>query len=178
MKHIWFALVLCAVTPLAGQARAAAVQDQAIPPIKLPVGSTFSIGLDATGKLDVKGGRAGPLSSFDVESLNDLVENHPDAMGPNGAVVHSDKPPPQIESGHIRFTFASFGKDTVLVIENGFPRSFMYRARIGRGSQSAVTDVCQIMPSKRGYEHWPYPIDWIEITDIRPVEWTGALRCE
>jgi hypothetical protein len=45
----------------------------------------------------------------------------------------------------------------------------MYRARIGRGDRSIVTDVCQLVPEKRNIEHWPYPIDWIEISDVRAV---------
>ena len=72
------------------------------------------------------------------------------------------------------------GKESVLLIENGFPRSFMYRARIGRGEQWQPTDVCQILPEKRGYEHWPYEIDWIEIIEWHPVDYEPGqpLRCE
>ena len=155
-------------------------QEQAFPPITLKAGSTFSIGLNSSGGLDTKSGAAAPLQPYDLEFIRRLITEHSDAKGPNGAIISLQQQAPQVEPSHLRFSFVPTddGRQTVLVIENGFPRSFLYRARIGRGSKSIVTDVCQVIPNKRGYEHWPYPIDWIEITDIHPVEWTGKLRCE
>ena len=164
----------------AAQDHSAPAQEQAFPPIILKAGSTFSIGLNSSGGLDTKSGAAAPLQPYDLEFIRRLITEHSDATGQNGAIISLQQQAPQVEPSHLRFSFVPIddGRQTVLVIENGFPRSFLYRARIGRGSKSVVTDVCQIIPNKRGYEHWPYPIDWIEITDIHPVEWTGKLRCE
>jgi hypothetical protein len=171
--------LLLAAFALAG-APVAAPSQPAPPPLRLPLGTSVSLGLGKSGKLDSTAQAARPLSAHDVEMIQELVTEHPDATGPNGVIVHSDRPAPPLEPAHVRFTFVPFdgGKSTVLVVENGFNGSFLYRARIGRGANAMVTDVCQLPPNNRGYEHWPYPLDWIEITDIRPVDWNGTLRCE
>ena len=35
-----------------------------------------------------------------------------------------------------------------------------------RGGEDEPTDVCAVLPMLRGYEHWPYPIDRIELTKL------------
>jgi hypothetical protein len=164
----------------AAQDHSTPAQEQALPPVILKIGSTSSIGLNRSGGFDTKGGAAAPLQPYDLEFIRKLITEHSDATGPNGAIISLQQKPHEVEAAPLRFSFVPMddGRHTVLVIENGFPRSFLYRARIGRGSKSVVTDVCQVIPNKRGYEHWPYPIDWIEITDIHPVECTGKLSCE
>ncbi|MFL6726676.1 MAG: hypothetical protein ACJ8FS_09210 [Sphingomicrobium sp.] len=172
--------LIAVASPALSQTAPAAAREQSLPAIILKVGSTFSIGRNNSGALDTKGGAAQPLRPYDLEFIRKLVTEHSDATGANGAIIDVSLPAPAIEKSHLRFSFVPIddGRQTVLVIENGFPTSFGYRARIGRGSKSQVTDVCQLIPNKRGYEHWPYAIDWIEITDIHPVQWTGNLRCE
>jgi hypothetical protein len=138
------------------------------------------MGLDDSGQIEAEGATSEPLSDQDLDMIRQLITEHPKAFGPNGVIVHSDVPGRSVETNHVRFTLVPLddGKQSVLVIENGFPISFLYAARIGKGDRSTVTDVCQTIPGKKGYEHWPYSIDWIEISDIRMVEWNGHLRCE
>jgi hypothetical protein len=157
-------------------------KEDVFPTIRIDRGGTFLIGLDGKGGLIEDGSKAEPLAAHDLEFLARLKTEHSDAMGSKGAIVQTELKPPALRPSVVRFSFVPFegGKESVLLIENGFPRSFMYRARIGRGKASQPTDVCQILPEKRGYEHWPYEIEWIEITDWHPVDYNPGdpLRCE
>jgi hypothetical protein len=152
--------------------------DAPLPPVRILMGSSFLVGLDSAGKLDFKGEAAAPLTAGDFSGLQQLLSNPAAAMGPNSVLLHGENAPPM--TAHFRFSFVPFdgGKQSVLIIENGFPRSFMYKARVGRGSRSMVTDVCELLPNHRSYEHWPYPLDWIDISDIQPVKDAAAVRCE
>jgi hypothetical protein len=156
---------------------------QGIPAVfQLQSGSTVLIGLDERGRPSVEGGAASTLSSGEVDMVHQLLRDHPDAFGPNGKILRTDQPMPPITPDHIRFTFVPFesGRQSLLLIESGLGRSFLYRATIKSGGHAARTDVCQVLPGKRGVEHWPYPLDSIEIADIHFIEWKDgdALRCE
>lgn len=167
---------------LAASAQPTDSAEESFPTIRIDRGGTFLIGLDDKGQLVEEGGKADPLAPHDIAFLKRLKNEHSDAVGSKGAIVHTELAPPPLRPSSVRFSFVALenGKETVLLIENGFPRSFVYRARIGRGPTGQSTDVCQVLPEKRGYEHWPYPIDWIEIIDWQPVDYEpGApLRCE
>jgi hypothetical protein len=166
------------VAVMAGDAAA-----QNIPAVfHLQSGATVLIGLDNRDQPRVDGGAASALTAGETKLIQQLVRDHPDAFGAKGVAVHSDQPMPPIAQNHIRFTFIPFeaGTQSLLLIENGFDRSFLYTARISRGGRAAQTDVCQVLPDKRGVEHWPYPLDGIEITNIHPIQWKDGdpIRCE
>jgi hypothetical protein len=68
----------------------------------------------------------------------------------------------------------------LLLIENGYDRGLRYRATIYRRGRSEPTDVCVVIPERRGYEHWPYPIDRIELSGLTlfPLREGDPLTCE
>jgi hypothetical protein len=63
------------------------------------------------------------------------------------------------------------GRHTMLVIENGYDHAIVYRARMVRNGQEQATDVCLVMPNRRGYEHWPHMIDRLDLSDFTVAEW-------
>ena len=69
--------------------------------------------------------------------------------------------------------------DSLLAIENGYGRGFVYRAVMRRGERSAATDVCLVMPGKRGFEYWPFQMDRIDLSQLRLVPWKpgDAVPC-
>lgn len=63
------------------------------------------------------------------------------------------------------------GRDSVLIVENGYDRAFSYRLRITLKGRTRPTDVCIVVPGKRAYEYWPDVIDSVELTEIELQDW-------
>lgn len=84
-----------------------------------------------------------------------------------------DRIDPELPSpGEIRVRFYSIaGRYSLLVIGNGSGRPIAYEARITSGGRTVRTDVCVIPAGINGIEHWPYPIERIELTSFRPADW-------
>ena len=40
-----------------------------------------------------------------------------------------------------------------------------------RDGKTTLTDVCLVIPRRHGFEHWPHPIERLEIYDVRFVAW-------
>ena len=81
-------------------------------------------------------------------------------------------PPPPVAPNRISLRFHSIaGRHSLLVLENGYDHAIVYRARMRTGDREAATDVCLVMPRNRGYEHWPHPIDRLDLSDFSLVEW-------
>ena len=80
----------------------------------------------------------------------------------------------------VRITFAKVNGGSTLAFDNGFGKIMTYRAEITVRGRTSTTDVCQVVPGLSGIEHWPYPIDRIELSAIRFDDWDGktAPRCE
>jgi len=99
----------------------------------------------------------------------------PDRPEPYAHDLPSDgsiPPPPPLERGVVRFKFHSIaGRHSLLVIANGYERAIVYRARMTEGDRTRPTDVCLVVPGNHGFEHWPHPIDRLEIYDLRLVDW-------
>ena len=132
-------------------------------------------------------GEAGTLSEFDraaVAALTGGAYGYP--VGPNVAVIKSSEldipAPAPVATGIARIVFVQLkgGSESLLLIENGYGSGLAYRARIQRGGKAEPTDVCQAMPLKRAYEHWPYPIETIILSNFRLVPWKEGQRptCE
>lgn len=81
-------------------------------------------------------------------------------------------PAPPVLAHRLGLRFMSIaGQHSILIVENGFDRAVTFRARMTRGANTVATDVCLVVPMRYGFEHWPHPIDRIEISDIRFVPW-------
>lgn len=117
-------------------------------------------------------GPAPPLSSEEVQIASLLSANVPSAptqevmrfvMGTSG---------PQIQRDAVRATLRKTPEGHMLLsIENGYEQGVTYRAMILRGDRRTPTDVCLVRPGGRGYEHWPYAFDAIEISALRLQDW-------
>jgi len=83
-------------------------------------------------------------------------------------------PPPARDTIKLSFVISPETRHTLFVIENGYDRAFVYRATITRDGKASATDVCLVMPQKRGYEDWPYIIEKIELTAMSLQPWTES----
>jgi hypothetical protein len=81
---------------------------------------------------------------------------------------------PPLPTNAVRFTFAQVpgSVDVVLTIENGYQRALSYRAVITTGGRRAPTDVCLVPPTLVMYEHWPYQIGSIELSEFEVHDWS------
>lgn len=81
-------------------------------------------------------------------------------------------PPSPIAPGQIRLLFHSIAdRHTLLVIENGYDHAIVFRARMVRDGEGRATDVCLVMPNRRGYEHWPHMMERLELAGFTFAEW-------
>lgn len=145
----------------------AAAQDVTL----LPGERVVVVELGDGGQLALAPGERAELSDFDVEALLSLLEQQAEAIGPDAAVLSTEADPPPLVAGTIRISLVALSDGSsppqmLLMVENGFEREFRYRARIAVGDESAETDVCTVLPVLRGYEHWPYPFERIELSDF------------
>lgn len=153
-------------------------------PIVLKAGqqTTMTVGGD---KISASAPTAAPLTAHDIEAGQILgaegcTEQN---CGPSSRPITARETKTAqmpIASGTIRATFGLVGGESVLVFQNASDRLLTYRARITAGGQTQTTDVCQVLPLKAGYEHWPYPIDKIELSGFELGSWDGATppTCE
>ena len=150
---------------------------QTAPTISIVPGEavTFTIGGD--GAVNVSGERArADWRAYDVAAARQLSGMPiPDAPIPFGMPLQARgdvPPPPPIDPGRVRVKFLSIaGQHSLLVFENGYGRAIAYRARMARGERLTATDVCILIPRRHSFEHWPHPIDRLELYDFRFVDW-------
>ncbi len=165
-----------------GTGTAVAQDVNALPNLRIELGSTARVGFDTAGKPVVTGTAAPALTAGELDMLGQTAGRAEEAIGEKSLPIGTGLPTPAIEKNHVSFTFVATadGEHSLLVIRNGLDRSFAYKARIGVGAKSTATDVCQVLPALMAIEHWPYKIDWIEVTGIRATEWKDgdAPRCE
>lgn len=124
------------------------------------------------------------LTPFEAAVVKQFEANlFPDAMGANSATVSADglpEPEPIAPDRFVaKFLAVGGGKATLLVLENGYDQAIAYRARITVKGKITPTDVCTVLPGKRGFENWPYAIEKIELTAITLEKYDGGKpRCE
>jgi hypothetical protein len=129
-----------------------------------------------------EGGRVGPPERAPVQwtPLDVAAARHlsgqpiPDAPVPNAEPLPQDLVPevPSIVPGEIRMRFHDIaGRHTMLVIENGYGRALVFRARLTTAGRTAPTDVCLVRPNNRSFEHWPEAIIRIELSQLVQVDW-------
>ncbi|MES2443580.1 MAG: hypothetical protein V4574_12185 [Pseudomonadota bacterium] len=168
MRTRWIA-GLCAMIALAAPAQA----QVALEPGQ---GVTVHIGNDDVAKTGAIGPAA--LAAHDQVFLRQL----PGAYASGQELVFSsvqDAPPMAPDALTLRFIVID-GKSTMLALENGYDDAIRYRARITVRGKSQPTDVCLVIPGKRGYEHWPYAIERIELGEFTHFAWKDGdpLPCE
>jgi hypothetical protein len=159
---------------------------QAVGTIGLARGETVNFQIDDGGAAVLARGRADALSAYDQATL-DLVRNADPklATGANAiAITDGQLGPsaPPIAPGAIRISFVAVrdGAESLLILENGYDRGLAYRARITIRGRSQPTDVCVVIPGRRGHEFWPEPIERIELSGFRLQPWDESqpVHCE
>jgi hypothetical protein len=168
MRHLLFAAAIMAVaTPAFAQDRL---------PITLAPEQAITLRLDESGATLAREnpGRA-EWTPFDLAVARYMAglpppkEPAPSIPLPSGG---SMPPAPDVPPNRLRLRFLSTaGQHSLLILENGYDRGIVYRARMTRHGETSATDVCLVMPGRHGFEHWPDAIERIEISDIRFVPW-------
>jgi len=159
MRYWLAAAVMMAAAPASAQ-------------VTLEANQATSIKLTANGGAIVAAPRPAELGEHDrsfVEEMRDSVANSDNIV--MGSAAPGIDPPP-VALGQIEIIFVVLdGKETVLVMVNGYDQAVTYRARIWAEGRDAPTDVCLLLPGKRGYEQWPFAIDRIELSAFRTEPW-------
>jgi hypothetical protein len=173
-------LLILAATALAGAAAQVPPPTPPVPPrVSVGTGQSVVVRLVSGGAVSVESrGPAVAMIDYDRGTIAGLVAApvpEGDVKMPAEPIGGGASPPPPVRPGSIRFTLRDLpGKsphDAVLVVENGYAQGLRYRAVMRRGDRSAATDVCLVMPGKRSYEHWPYQIDRLDLSDLTLVPW-------
>lgn len=157
-------------------AAAMAVAVPASAQVTLESGQGVTVTIDASGKAELGKVHPAALGPHDLEALDQMriaykvLEPTEGVMPP--VMMSGDVAMPEITPGRVEIAFVVIGeKDSVLVLLNGYDEALTYRARIKVMTRTGPTDVCLVVPGKRGYEHWPYKIDHIELTDFKLEPW-------
>jgi hypothetical protein len=168
MRHFLLAAAIVAV------GAPAIAQDRL--PVTLAPEQAITLRLDENGATIARENPGRALwSSFDIAVARHLAGIAP-PKGPAPAMdLPADgslPPPPAVQPNRLRLRFMSIaGQHSILILENGYDRGIIFRARMTRGSETRPTDVCLVVPMRYGFEHWPHPLDRIEISDIHLVPW-------
>jgi hypothetical protein len=159
----------------AAWASVAAAQPAADVSLRTGESAVVRIGPDGAVAVESRGA-ASPMSAFETEALRQMAGTTvPEGSGvlPPVAITGGKAPPSAPD--RIRLTLRDVpGKtphDALLSIENGYARGLRYRAVMRRGDRSAPTDVCLVLPGKPGFEHWPFPLDAIDLKALQLVPW-------
>ena len=148
-------------------------------PVSIAPGESLLLQVSDRGSATVEARGAAPaLTPFDTRAVRDMVGSPTPpsgtiapARGINDEGAKAVPPAP----GRLRVTFRTLpgksAKDSVLAVENGYELAVRYRVVIHVGPRSGATDVCIVPPGKRGYEHWPYAIDRLDVGGFQFVAW-------
>ena len=153
---------------------AASAAAQITPDLMLVPGEAVTIRVDAGGRVAVSEKQQAKWSAFDVVAARHLTGlTPPNAPVPRGTAYSSpagDPKPEPVPPNQLRARFLSIeGRHSLLVIENGLRNAIKYRATMTVNGARHPTDVCVVLAGYPSYEHWPHPIERIELTDFRFV---------
>lgn len=174
----WLAGFLAALAAMA-PAAAAAQSDT----VTLEPGSYIRFSLDA-GRIKYLDGGGTQPSAFEAASAARLeAGQYGPQVGTNLYTNSGDglPAPGPIADDQIRIGFFHVGdrQSVYLSIENGYDRAFVYRAVMQIDGKSRPTDVCIVVPKRRGFEHWPHRIDRIFLSSLSLQPWKpgDAVTC-
>ncbi|WP_028968629.1 hypothetical protein [Sphingomonas sp. URHD0057] len=154
--------------------------------LTIRAGESLTITIGDKGLAVLTREKAAPLSAFETEALHDgqaiVVPPEAKTVAPL-AINHTDAPAPKIRMGQLRIAFRTVSNSdgtamqSLLTLENGYARSLRYSAVIRRGEQSVPTDVCDVPAVKPGFEHWPYVLDAIDLSNFELLE-GDQIECQ
>lgn len=174
---------LAVLTALAVLATAAATNM-----LTVHAGERVTMHVDERGLTIVDREQSPPLSSWEAQALREgqTIKVPPGVQTVPPVALESEPANlPSIKPGQLRITFrkvpanAGSGVNVLLTLENGYGRSIAYRAVMHRGERAAPTDVCEVFPGKRSFEHWPFELDSLDLSDFQLVDSVdGQMRCQ
>lgn len=168
----WSVVIASAVASIAAPS-AAQQQDG----ISIEPGDEIVIRLDGEGMIQgaPARGRAEwtPYDLFVARHFaNETPPDTPQPYASPAPTAPKQSEPPPVEPGLIRLRFHSVaGRHSLLILENGYGLGLAYRARMRRDGRDGPTDVCIVIPHRRGFEHWPHPIERLELSHFQFVLW-------
>jgi hypothetical protein len=154
--------------------------------VTLQQGETVTLEIDPSlpsGARVIARGPAPPPDELDQFSMRANLSgatsawtgnNYGSFPAPNGARVPA--PTPNIVT--VTFIQIPNSDHVMLFLRNGYAQLLNYRAYIYRPGSAEPTDVCQVAPGHRGYEHWPYTIDRIVLSGFSLSDWSEGQRLE
>jgi hypothetical protein len=158
-------------TVLLAVASPAPAQDAAI---SLAPGDAATVRLAPSGDTAAVQRGAARWTALDLAAARHLSgQPVPDAPVDTAEMLPNSMPAaPPVAPGEIRLHFHLIAdQHAFLVIENGYDRAVVYRARMTLDDQSRPTDVCLVIPRRRGYEHWPHRIDRLDLSGFAFADW-------
>lgn len=160
----------------------AAAQD--IPAVRLAPGEAVTFRFDDGGRVGAPVRGEAVWSRFDIVAARHVAGMTPpdEPATETFAIPETDgvRPDP-IPPHEVRMRVLSVaGLHTMLVIENGEGQALTYRARMTVKGETHSTDVCVVLPHAASREHWPYPIERLELSNFRFIPWAPgrAPTCE
>ncbi|MEA3061198.1 MAG: hypothetical protein QOJ94_979 [Sphingomonadales bacterium] len=131
---------------------------------------------------------APPINGFEASALAQMQATPlaDSQVQPAIPVQHGPDAPP-IKAGQVRIILRTVAPsvdypkgEMLLSLENGYDGALRYRAVLRSGDRSMPTDVCIVIPHRFGFEHWPFPFERIELSDLQVVPWHAgdSVSCE
>jgi hypothetical protein len=156
----------------------AVAEDEEGFPIPPGMALTMAVDDDASKPTMVTGIEIARLSDGDRAVAAQFTSGqHADAIGEKSVVIrdgNNDIPtmqPVAPDAAKLSLVHLPSPAHSLLIVENGYFEALTYRAQITVKGQKKPTDVCIVIPKKRGYEHWPYLIEEIEISKLSRSPW-------
>ncbi|HEX6375446.1 MAG TPA: hypothetical protein VFZ91_06970 [Allosphingosinicella sp.] len=149
-------------------------------------GQTATLRLRPDGRLElVERGSAADAPASQIEDVfvramaSGALAKSPEGKLPESSLKHLPQTP-LIGADAVRLTMKQApGGGTALVVENGYDRTLYYRAWMLTGERGRATSVCEVPPKLPSYEHWPHPIDQLDLAGfgLRRPEPGQAPEC-
>lgn len=154
---------------------APAAAQETRPTVSLQPGDAATVRLGPQGDAGAVDRNGARWTAHDLAVARHMVgQPIPDAPVPTAEPIPGENmpAPSPITPNQIRLRFHAIAdRHTLLIIENGYDHAIVYRARMRRDGRELATDVCLIMPGRRGYEHWPHMIERLDLSDFRVEDW-------
>lgn len=152
-----------------------AAAQESRPTVSLQPGDAATVRLTAGGDRGSVQRNAARWNPHDLAVARHMVgQPIPDAPVETAEPLPSDRmpPPSPVAANQIRLRFHAIAdRHVLLVIENGYDRPIVFRARMVRDGEERSTDVCLVLPNRRSYEHWPHMMERLDLAGFAVAEW-------
>lgn len=155
--------------------------------LSVRAGESLRVSISDKGATVLSRESAPSLSAFEAEGLANaqaLVVPPSAKTVPPVGLDQTNAAPPKIVTKQLQITFRNVpgvNAGTVhsfLTLENGYDHFVRYRAIMHRGDASRPSDVCDVLPGRTGFEHWPYKLNSVELSDFQLVDLAGGVECQ